>query len=348
MAMDTVGKHLMDNGRHHSFRRWKGPGVRDDSDNEWDDHVRSGGAPFPPRPTDANVGLQRMFENVNAIPPASVPPAAEAAAADRAGQENLGDMATNCANVELDDHVMEVVQETQTIVEDVQAGVDSMQERERLVAEAVAAAPGDPPDTPEMDDGAAGPEDTPLHAAQDLNLTDVLLSCHPLYAGASVTKLAATMLIMTICTMHGVSNKFVDELLYLLHKYILPAPNSLPTNMYHAKVLVEKVGHSYESIHACKNGCVLFEGDAHRDLTECPICHSNRYKAYGKSRVPVSVLRHFPLIPRLVRWYKSPRIAGLMRWAHNNKSTDGKMHGVHDSPAWRAIDTKYPSFASGF
>jgi hypothetical protein len=86
------------------------------------------------------------------------------------------------------------------------------------------------------------------------------------------------MLIMTIYTMYGVSNKFVDKLLYLLHKYILPGPNSLPTNMYHAKVLVEKVGHSYDNIHTCKNGCVLFEGDAHKHLAECPVCHAKRYK----------------------------------------------------------------------
>jgi len=110
-----------------------------------------------------------------------------------AGQQNLPDMDPNCADVELDDHVMVVVQQTQTIVEDVQAGVDSMQERERLVAEVALSAPGDSPATPEMDDGAAGPEDTPLDVVQDLNLTDVLLLCHPLYAGASVTKLAATM-----------------------------------------------------------------------------------------------------------------------------------------------------------
>jgi hypothetical protein len=75
-----------------------------------------------------------------------------------------------------------------------------------------------------------------------------------MFAGASVTKLAITMISMTICTMHGVNNIFVDELLYLLHKYILLGPNSLPSNTYHAKMLMEKVGHSYKSIHVCKNG----------------------------------------------------------------------------------------------
>jgi hypothetical protein len=27
MAMDTIGKHLMENGRCHSCQRWRGPGV---------------------------------------------------------------------------------------------------------------------------------------------------------------------------------------------------------------------------------------------------------------------------------------------------------------------------------
>jgi hypothetical protein len=82
--MDTVGKHLMDNGKHHSFRRWRGPRVRDDSDDEWDDHVRSGEATFLPRPVDANVGLHMLFENVNAIPPTNVPQASATNAAERA------------------------------------------------------------------------------------------------------------------------------------------------------------------------------------------------------------------------------------------------------------------------
>ena len=153
------------------------------------------------------------------------------------------------------DHIMEVVQQTQTIVENVQPKADSMQECEIMMVEVAASAPKNLPGRPEMDDGAAGPEDTPQDVVQDLNLTDVLLLCHPLYVGAFVIKLAATMLIMTICTMHGVNNKFMDKLLYLLHKYILPGSNYFPTNMYHMKVLVEKISHIYENIHARMDVC---------------------------------------------------------------------------------------------
>ena len=348
MAMVKVQNHLMANGRHPSFRRWRGPGPRDDSDNEWDDHIRSGRGMFPRLPLDENMGLQSMFHNVNAILVDVSPPPQETHAPTAEEQPNLPQEMANSEDTEFSDHVMDAVREVATMLENVQAQPDSMEEHDRMAAVNAGTTPTPEPASPETGDEGMGPGGAPLDAAADLNLTEVLLSCHPLFMGASVTKLAATMLIMTICTIHGVNNKFVDELLYLLSKYILPHPNSLPSSMCQARVLVEKVSHSYESIHACKIGCVLFEGDANKYLTKCPICHANRFKACGKSQVPVSVLRHFPLIPRLVRWFKSPRIAQMLRWAHLNKSTDGKMHGVHDSPAWRAIDTNFPSFGRGF
>ena len=137
MAMDTVEKHLMENGRHPSLRRWRGPGARNNSDDEWDDHVRSNGASVPRCPVDRNVGLQRMFENVNAIPPEVVPPGSEDHGGSLAEQQHLPDLATNWEHAELDHHVMEVVQQTQTIVENVQAEADSMQEREGMAAASV-------------------------------------------------------------------------------------------------------------------------------------------------------------------------------------------------------------------
>ena len=135
--METHG-----NGRHHSFPRWRGPGEGDDSDDEWDKQVRSGSASFPPHPVDRNVGLQRLFENVNAIPPMIVPSASEAHGAGCAKQQDLANMVTNWENAELDDHIMEVVQQTQTIVKNVQAKAKSMQKYERMMMEAAASTPG--------------------------------------------------------------------------------------------------------------------------------------------------------------------------------------------------------------
>jgi hypothetical protein len=70
--------------------------------------------------------------------------------------------------------------------------------------------------------------------------------------------LATIMLFMNVCQVHEVKNKFVDELFSLLHLCLLPSDNCLPSNMYHEKVLINKVGFHHNNIHACNNGCVFF------------------------------------------------------------------------------------------
>jgi hypothetical protein len=74
---------------------------------------------------------------------------------------------------------------------------------------------------------------------------------------------------MNVCTVHGVSNKFMDELLALLHKHLLPKDNLLPPSMYVAKSLTRKVGLDYKHIHACVNGCILFQKQ-YETLEACP------------------------------------------------------------------------------
>jgi hypothetical protein len=79
-----------------------------------------------------------------------------------------------------------------------------------------------------------------------------------LYSEARCTKLTATILLMNLCTVHGISNSFVDEFFAILHGHLLPERNSLPKNYHAAKFLTRKLGLSYNSIHACEKGCVLF------------------------------------------------------------------------------------------
>ncbi|MUN56111.1 hypothetical protein GMA10_12985 [Kocuria koreensis] len=59
----------------------------------------------------------------------------------------------------------------------------------------------------------------------------------------------------------------------------------------------------------------------------------------------MKVLRWFPLIPRLVKMYERPSLAKLMVWHSENRSTDGTMRLVVDSPAHHHIETTYPMFA---
>jgi hypothetical protein len=51
----------------------------------------------------------------------------------------------------------------------------------------------------------------------------------------SISIISAVIVIMTMCTIHGVSNAFTDELLKYLSTTLLPRSNSLPNSFYHTK-----------------------------------------------------------------------------------------------------------------
>jgi hypothetical protein len=126
------------------------------------------------------------------------------------------------------------------------SGVDginivNMVQQAFLIMEQLAAIPESMPkqsDLPLDDDGAEAnnPEhpETPTIDQDDFsNEANALReACESLYTSAQSTKLAATMLLMNVCQVHGVSNKFGDELLALLHLHLLPRDNCLPSSMY--------------------------------------------------------------------------------------------------------------------
>ncbi len=153
------------------------------------------------------------------------------------------------------------------------------------------------------------------------------------------------MLLMNICTIHGVNNKFVDELLSLLHKYPLLPNNCLPSNMYHAKTLTMKVGLNFHIIQACPKGCILFQG-VHTNLDTCPKCGLTRYNDIGKAKVPTKVLHYFLLIPCLKPMFKVPITSNLMVWHNDNRSVNGLVRHVANSKAWAHIDVMWPEFAT--
>jgi hypothetical protein len=128
------------------------------------------------------------------------------------------------------------------------------------------------------------------------NLATLQKACIPLYQGAQCSKLVATMTLVHMCTIHGCSNKFVDELFSLLHKFILLEDNCLSNNMYGAKSLCQRVSLDYNKIHACIFGCILYKGQ-YIEHTHCPKCGSARYKHMGRTQVLVKVVCHFPITP---------------------------------------------------
>lgn len=127
-------------------------------------------------------------------------------------------------------------------------------------------------------------------------------ACEPLYEGCGLSSLSTTLLLYNLKVTHGWSQASFSELLYLLKYKILPANNFLPSSSYEAKKSIHQLGLEYNSIHACSNDCILYRGQ-YTNAQVCPVCNESRWKN-GTSQVPQKVLRHFPLIPRLLKQYR--------------------------------------------
>lgn len=165
----------------------------------------------------------------------------------------------------------------------------------------------------------------------------------PLFCGAKLSKLDATLMFLNVCRTYKVTNACINELLHLFSKIILPSPNSFPTSEKIATAMLTRLGLKYDSIDACEKGCVLFRHQ-YVGMETCPICQATRYKRVGLSQVPKKVLRHFPLVPRLRRMFSTPEIATFMTWHGENISNDGKTRGPYDSPQWEHLRENYAEF----
>jgi len=81
-----------------------------------------------------------------------------------------------------------------------------------------------------------------------------------LYTGSKCTKLATTIVLIILCTIHRVNNKFVDEFFTFLCHHLILELNFLTTNYYGTRALTQKLGLNYENTHACVEGPSCFEG----------------------------------------------------------------------------------------
>ena len=79
----------------------------------------------------------------------------------------------------------------------------------------------------------------------------------------------------------------------------------LPENLYKSKRMVSELGLAYEKIDACPNRCMLYYKE-NSDKNVCLVCKEPRFKPKTTTQhkdVPYSVLRYFPIIPRLQPLY---------------------------------------------
>jgi hypothetical protein len=163
----------------------------------------------------------------------------------------------------------------------------------------------------------------------------------PLYNGLNVSVISATIVLINMAVIHGVSNAYMDELLKYLTTVLLPHANLLPRLHYKTKMLIRKLGLNYHIIHACPSGCILYMKE-NKDLDCCPKlgCGLSRFIA-GSKCIPAKVIRHFPLISRLLRMMRSKKIATLLHWHTDfpNLKKDTVIKSIVDSPAWDHIDS---------
>jgi hypothetical protein len=153
----------------------------------------------------------------------------------------------------------------------------------------------------------------------------------PLFNDSPTKRLQAIIMLFNVCNIFGVLNACVDELLKLLFYDLLSKENIWPPSHYKAKKLVRTLDLSYNTIHACSNDHCLFKNEL-KDAKECPKCKESWYVPCSDN-IPVKVLRHFILIPRLLRMYRCKRLAELMTWHVVGKNNDNKVRSIVNSKA---------------
>ncbi len=107
-------------------------------------------------------------------------------------------------------------------------------------------------------------DDAGRHSAFDLTILEDVVA--ELYKGLSSNKLVATVLLMNLCTIHGMTNKFCDEFFHITTSSFLLVDNCLPINYHFAKSLTRKLGLDCVNIHACLVGCVFFKKELANEL----------------------------------------------------------------------------------
>lgn len=107
---------------------------------------------------------------------------------------------------------------------------------------------------------------------------------------------------------------------------------NIPSSYNKTKSMFKNLVLDYEKNDACPNDCMLFRND-HKDDE---FCHTGGASLYIKNpevdgevesskksnRFSVNTLRHFPLIPRLIRLFMCSKTADSLRWHDKERSKD--------------------------
>jgi hypothetical protein len=123
---------------------------------------------------------------------------------------------------------------------------------------------------------------------------------------------------------------------------MLPKTHIMPKNLYELEKLLLALKMSYDKIHVCSKGCVLFRKE-HVNAKYRPKCKSSRYvevdSGDGQKRqlkIPMRVLQHLSFLPRLQQLFMTKESTKQMAW-HKNGTWYNPEKMVHpfDADAWK-------------
>ncbi|XP_050919416.1 uncharacterized protein LOC127136954 [Lathyrus oleraceus] len=175
-----------------------------------------------------------------------------------------------------------------------------------------------------------------------------------LYPGCkNFSKLSFTIRLYLLKCIYGWSNISFNSLLELLRE-AMPSLN-IPDTFSKTKGMIRDLGLDYKKIDACPNDFMIYWKN-HENDTSCHVCGAPRWnedvkgddkveKSHKSHKVPLKVLRHFPLIPRLQRLFMCSKTASSLRWHDEERSKDGKLRHPADGEAWKEFDKCHSEFA---
>ncbi|KAG8501185.1 hypothetical protein CXB51_003289 [Gossypium anomalum] len=202
--------------------------------------------------------------------------------------------------------------------------------------------------------GTSAPNEEPNEeAAKFYNLLNEMNE--ELYEGSKYSKLSFCIRLFHLKCLGGWTGNSFTMLLEFLREMFPFA--KIPQSCQDMKRLIKDLGLGYDKIHSCPNDCMLYWGDQ-KNQQSCHVCGKSRWMNSNTEDVntdeggaqlrkkPVKVLRYFPLIPRLQRFFMSSKTAESMTWHNDQRTDDGLLRHPADSLAWKSFDSKFPSFAS--
>ncbi|KAI8490632.1 hypothetical protein Bbelb_319000 [Branchiostoma belcheri] len=136
----------------------------------------------------------------------------------------------------------------------------------------------------------------------------------------------------------NVSERDMGDLLKIF-KYLLPAPNNLPTSTKKLKRVMNKSIITKHKAHICPNGCCIYTGNNLKQQ-QCPVCATPRYKD-GTKR-PRKVFHYYSLIEYLT-WLFSTRKFGTLATTHHTRADveeDDLKFEIQDTEMWKGLYAK--------